>query len=336
MERVTIIGGGSWGSALSKIVADNKHQVVIYDNDIELVREINDKHTSKYLPNGKLPKMVTATSNLKEALRFADIVLTVVPTKVMRSVLEKVGKEIESKKLFVNASKGIEPGTFKRVSEIVYEVIPEKYVEGFVALTGPSHAEEVILQVITAIVAASNNLEDAKRVQRLFTNTSYFRVYSSDDLVGAELGGSLKNIFALAAGVLDGLGKYYGDNTKAAMITRGLLEMNQLAIAYGAKESTLFGLAGVGDLIVTTTSKHSRNWQAGYKIGSGKNLKETLASMTMVVEGARTVKSAYFAAREKNIETPIIDAIYNIIYNNHDPHKEIKKLMSRDMKPEYK
>lgn len=332
-EIITVIGAGSWGSALTRIISDNGHDVLLFDVNQEVVDEINTHHTNKSkLPNGKLSKRVKATTSLKEAIDQATIVLLAVPTAVIRGVLHNIGEILDNTKIFVNASKGIEPNTYKRVSEIVYEEIPNQYITGFVALTGPSHAEEVILKMLTVVTAASENLEIAKKVQHIFSNDTYFRVYTLDDLIGAELGGSLKNIIALASGIAEGLG--YGDNTKAALITRGLIEMQRIAVALGAKEQTLYGLTGIGDLVVTCMSRHSRNFQAGYKIGSGKNLEKTLSEMTMVVEGARTCISAYQVARKLDLETPIIDGVYDIIYNHRDPKETVLELMGRTLKPE--
>lgn len=332
-ERIAIIGAGSWGSALARIISDNGYEVKLFDVDENIVNEINQFHTNKSkLPVGTLNENVTATTNLKEAIAFGDLIVLAVPTAVIRGVLANINKVIESPKIFVNASKGIEPNTYKRVSEITKEEVDAKYIKGFVALTGPSHAEEVIQQMLTVVTAASDDMEIAKKVQEIFSNQTYFRVYRLNDLIGAELGGSLKNIIALASGILEGLG--YGDNTKAALITRGLVEMRRLAVAMGAKEETLFGLTGLGDLVVTAMSKHSRNFQAGYKIGSGKDLEKALSEMTMVVEGARSCISAYHASRELGIETPIIDAVYDIIYNKVDPRERILELMKRTLKEE--
>lgn len=333
MSIITVVGAGSWGSGLSLLLSDNKHDVKVYDLDQDVINEINTKHTNeKYLPGAKLPANVVGYTDLGEALKDSEIVLTVVPTKVIRQALKNINQALDHQVIFVNASKGIEPTTFKRVSEIVSEEIDKEKIKGFVALTGPSHAEEVIKRQLTVVSAASENLELAKRVQIIFNNDEYFRVYTLNDLIGAELGGSLKNIIALAAGILAGLG--YGDNARAALITRGLAEMRRLAVKVGAKEETLFGLTGIGDLIVTATSLHSRNYQAGFKIGSGKNLKETLASMTMVVEGVRSCEAAYQLAMELNIEMPITFAVYDVIFNEKEPKEVIKKLMQRNLKHE--
>ncbi|ERJ12799.1 NAD(P)H-dependent glycerol-3-phosphate dehydrogenase [Haloplasma contractile] len=333
MSTITVIGAGSWGSALSLILADNGHLVKVYDRDEELLEDINKNHTnSKYLPGSLLPETIKGFNNLRDALENTDVILTVVPTKVMRLVLNQINQELNHPAIFVNASKGIEPKTFKRVSEIVSEEIESKLIKGFVALTGPSHAEEVIDRQLTLVTAASDDVKCATFIQGCFNNDEYFRVYTVNDLIGAELGGSLKNIIALASGIIAGLG--YGDNTRAALITRGLTEMRRLAVKAGAKEETLFGLTGIGDLVVTATSKHSRNFQAGYKIGNGKNLKETLDSMTMVVEGVRSCEAAYEWAQKLNVELPITFAIYDILFNYKNPKESLKELMSRNLKPE--
>ncbi len=279
-----------------------------------------------------LAKEVVATTSLQETLNFSDMIILAVPTSVTRIVLSEMKKLIQSKKLFVNVAKGLEFKTNDRVSQIVYDEIPEAYIEGFVSLTGPSHAEEVIVRKITSIVAASNSLEHAKLVQETFSNEDYFRVYTSLDLIAAELGGSLKNIYAIASGMLDGLG--FGINAKSALITRGLIEMKRITVELGGLEETLNGLVGIGDLIVTCMSRFSRNYSAGLLIGEGDDLKTSLSKMTMVVEGVKTCKTAYFLAKELQIETPIIDAVYNVLFNEIDPEIVINKLMSRDLKSE--
>ena len=331
--KVTVIGGGSWGSALARILGDNNHEVIIYDQSIDIVNEINNFHTNKSkLPVGTLPLNVTATNSLEEAVSDANVIVTAVPTKVIRSVLQAMNLVLSHKCLFVNASKGLEPDTYLRVSEIVYQEINNNFIEDFVALTGPSHAEEVINQLLTIICAVSLNKDAAKKVQSLFNNNKYFRVYTSYDLKGSEICGALKNIYAIASGMLSGCG--LGDNAKAGLISRALVEMRRFVVAFGANEDTIYGLTGVGDLVVTTTSMHSRNFQAGYRLATGKNLEETISSMTMVVEGARTVVAAYQYARANNIETPIIDAVYDVLYNKKPVKTAINQLMKRSLKDE--
>lgn len=333
MERLAIIGAGSWGSALGKIVSDNGHLVIMYDRSAEIVSEINQHHTNKSkLPVGVLNENVRATNDIAEAVAFGDIILLAVPTSVIRDVLKEINTVIKSKKIFVNASKGMEPHTFKRVSEIVAEEIDPRFVTGFVALSGPSHAEEVILGMLTLVTATSPDLELARLIQRVFSNQTYFRVYTLTDLIGVETCASLKNIIAIASGIIAGLG--YGDNTRAALITRGLVEIKRIACFLGAEEKTVFGLAGLGDLVVTCTSTHSRNFQAGYKIGHGKDLEQALSEMTMVVEGARSAVAAHELIKKHNLYAPIIESVYDIIYHKQDPRERISKLMKNDLKEE--
>jgi len=333
MEKIAIAGGGSWGSALANLLTDNHHDVMIYDNDVQTIQEINHHHTNESkLGDVPLNSQIKGTSNLKELVNFSDLIVLAVPTSVTRIVLHDIKSILNTKKLFVNVAKGLEKDTNDRVSQIVYDELPKNFIEGFVSLTGPSHAEEVILRKITSIVAASESIEHAKRVQKLFSNEDYFRVYTSTDLIGSELGGSLKNIYAIASGMLDGLG--YGINAKSALITRGLIEMKRITVELGGLEETLNGLVGVGDLIVTCMSRFSRNYSAGLMIGEGDDLKTSLSKMTMVVEGVKTCYTAHHLAKDLQIETPIIDAVYDILFNEIEPNIVIQQLMSRDLKSE--
>ncbi len=329
--KVSVIGGGSWGLALSTVLSHNGHKVLVFDVNKKIVRKINELHICLQL-NEDIPKDITATNDIKEAVTFSDVLLFVVPTKVMRDALNLVIPHLEKPKLFINAAKGIEPDTFFRASEIFTEMIPKSLLKGFIALSGPSHAEEVIKGMTTLITAASNVEEHAVFVQHLFHNTGWFRVYSSTDLKGVELGGALKNIFALASGMIAGKG--LGDNARAALITRGLVEMKKFYEHYGADTESLYGLTGLGDLIVTCTSKHSRNYQAGYKIGNGKDLEETLTSMTMVVEGIRTCEAAYKYSKANNLDLPIIEQIYRVLYKKMDPEQAYRNLFERSRKSE--
>lgn len=329
--KITVYGGGSWGLALSKVLSDNGHQVLVYDINQKIVQKINEKHICLQL-NEDIPKDIKATTNMKEAVSFSDVCLFVVPTKVLRIAITDFAKELTNPKLIINGAKGIEPETFMRMSEVFSDVIPKEYLKGFVALSGPSHAEEVIRGLTTVITASSEVEEHSLFVQDLFHNTDYFRVYSSTDLKGAELGGALKNIFALASGLIAGKG--LGDNARAALITRGLLEMRKFYEAYGANPNSIMGLTGIGDLIVTCTSQHSRNYQAGFKIGHGKDLEETLNSMTMVVEGIRTCDAAYKYGKEHDLDIPIIYAIYDVLFHKMEPDIALKRLLERNSKSE--
>jgi glycerol-3-phosphate dehydrogenase (NAD(P)+) len=329
--NVAVIGAGSWGLALSNVLSNNGHNVLVYDTNPTVINKINTLHICKQLDEN-INEDITASSNLEEVLNHSDILLFSVPTKVVRIALKNVNQLITAPKLFINAAKGIEPDTFMRMSEIFAEEIDSKYFKGFVALSGPSHAEEVIKNMTTVITSASSHEEDAMFVQTLFNNNDYFRVYSSTDVKGVELGGALKNIFALASGLIAGKG--LGDNAKAALITRGMVEMAKFYDSYGADKKSLYGLTGVGDLIVTCTSPHSRNYQAGYKIGHGKDLEETLNSMTMVVEGIRTCDAAFKYAQKHNLDLPIISAIHQILFEQLDPEIAYKKLFERSLKKE--
>ena len=279
-----------------------------------------------------LPLKVKATTSIKEVIDFSDIIVLSVPTKVLRSVLNLINEIIDKPKLFVNTSKGLEPDTYLRVSEVLNTTINNHYIKGFVALTGPSHAEEVIRQLPTTICSVSTNKEDAKLIQKIFNNSTYFRVYTGSDLVGSELCSAIKNVYAIASGMLEGCG--YGDNARAGLISRALVEMKRIVVAMGGKEDTIYGLTGVGDLVVTTTSHHSRNFQAGVKLAKGSNLAETIASMSMVVEGARTAEAVYEVSKKLNLSTPIIDAVYNVIYRKQSVKKAVAELMNRSLKDE--
>lgn len=330
--NITVLGAGSWGTALAKVLHENGHSVLLWSRTRSQVDELNEKHTNtNYLPDVHLPENLKATNDLKEAIQFSSTVLFVIPTKGIREVARTIVDYIEEPKLFIHASKGLEKDTYKRISEILLDEIPRNKRTAVVALSGPSHAEEVVRKDLTSITSASEDEEAAKYVQDLFIN-EYFRVYSNPDIIGVEMGAALKNIIALGSGVLAGLG--YGDNANAALITRGLAEITRLGVELGANHQTFSGLSGVGDLIVTCSSQHSRNWRAGRLIGSGKSVDETLEEVGMVVEGIFTTKAAYELAKEKNIEMPITTAIYSVVYDNQAIEKVITQLMRREGKSE--
>lgn len=332
MKKITVIGAGSWGTALSMVLAENRHEVRIFGNKIEQIHEINENHTNEtYLPGIQLSTTIKGYESLEEAMSGIDTVLLVVPTKAIRSVVQQLKGIVKQPVTIIHASKGIEPGSFKRISEMIEEEIPKELVESIVVLSGPSHAEEVSLRHPTTVTAASYHLQAAEKAQELFMNTN-FRVYTNRDVLGVELGGALKNIIALGAGISDGLG--YGDNAKAALISRGLTEITRLGCEMGANPLTFAGLTGVGDLIVTCTSVHSRNWRAGNLLGKGHNLEEVLENMGMVVEGVRTAEAAYYLAKKMNIEMPITNAIYNVLFNGKNAKEEVDILMGRTGKGE--
>ncbi|WP_042223582.1 NAD(P)H-dependent glycerol-3-phosphate dehydrogenase [Oceanobacillus manasiensis] len=332
MEKVAVIGAGSWGTALSIVLADNGHEVRLWTHRLEQAEAINkEKRNEKYLKEVEIPKKIRAYNNLNEAVEGVATIIIVVPTKAIREVCKQLQTALKQKVTIIHATKGIEPVTLKRVSQLISEEMEQYSEEEIVVLSGPSHAEEVALRQPTTVTVSSNNAKNASYAQDLFINDA-FRVYTSPDILGIELGGALKNIIALGAGISDGLG--YGDNAKAALITRGLAEIARLGTSLGANPLSFLGLPGVGDLIVTCTSVHSRNWRAGNLLGKGYKLEDVLEKMGMAVEGVRTVKAAYQFAEEQNVEMPITKGIYQILFEEQDPKKVVEQLMSRTKREE--
>ncbi|KIL44212.1 NAD(P)H-dependent glycerol-3-phosphate dehydrogenase [Jeotgalibacillus soli] len=326
-QRVAILGAGSWGTALALVLADNGHDVRLWTHNKVQADVINETHRNeRYLPNVELSSSIKGFYQLDKAIENTEIIVFAVPTKAMREVAEQVNKVCHGSKTIVHVSKGIEPDTHLRISEIIKQSLSETILKDLVVLSGPSHAEEVVLRHPTTVTAASDQIQAAEMVQDLFMN-QHFRVYTNLDVVGVEIGGALKNIIALAAGITDGLG--YGDNAKAALITRGLAEMARLGTTLGANPLTFSGLTGIGDLIVTCTSVHSRNWRAGNLLGKGKKLDEVLESMGMVVEGVRTTKAAFQLAQKLDVSMPITEALFHVLFNDVSPKEAVDQLMSR-------
>ncbi|MFD1738565.1 NAD(P)H-dependent glycerol-3-phosphate dehydrogenase [Bacillus salitolerans] len=327
MNHIAVVGAGSWGTALAIVLADNQYYVRLWGHKGEQIKEINERHTnSKYLPGVELPELIKGYTDLEDALIGIETIILAVPTKAIREVLGKIRQFQQSPITIVHVSKGLEPDTFKRVSEVIKEEMPKELLKDVVVLSGPSHAEEVSLRQPTTVTVACENLSSAEKIQDMFIN-QHLRVYTNPDVIGVEIGGSLKNIIALAAGITDGLG--YGDNAKAALITRGLAEIARLGVALGANPLTFAGLTGIGDLIVTCTSVHSRNWRAGNLLGKGQNLDEVLENMGMVVEGVRTTKAAYQLAKQMNVSMPITNALYDVLFNQRNPKDAVDSLMAR-------
>ncbi|MCX7746764.1 MAG: NAD(P)H-dependent glycerol-3-phosphate dehydrogenase [Clostridia bacterium] len=324
-RNISIIGAGSWGTALAILLANNGHSVKMWSCFKEEVEMINHhrEHIIK-LPGVKIPDRVLCTEDMEAALESADAILMVVPSQTMRKNAKDLSKYIKSDKIIVSCSKGIEEGTCLRLSEVIKEEIPEAEV---VVLSGPSHAEEVGNGLPTAIVAAAEKRKTAEFVQDIFMSPA-FRVYTNPDVVGVELGAALKNVIALSAGISDGLG--FGDNTKAALMTRGITEISRLGLAMGAMPQTFSGLTGIGDLIVTCTSMHSRNRRAGILIGQGKTAQEALAEVKMVVEGVTTAKAAYDLAKRKDVVMPITTEAYEILFKGKNARKAVFDLMLRN------
>ncbi|MBO0453582.1 NAD(P)H-dependent glycerol-3-phosphate dehydrogenase [Candidatus Enterococcus murrayae] len=327
-QKVAVLGPGSWGTALAQVLAENGHEVRLWGNHEAQIDEINTYHTNRhYLPDLKIPESIKGEKNLKNAVKDADAVLFVVPTKAIRSVAQEFAQVVENKPVIIHASKGLEQDTHKRISEVLAEEIPEERRQGVVVLSGPSHAEEVAVHDITTITAACKDEELATYVQKLFMN-DYLRIYTNPDVIGVETGAALKNIIALGAGALHGLS--YGDDAKAAIMTRGLAEISRLGVAMGANPLTFIGLSGVGDLIVTCTSVHSRNWRAGNLLGKGHKLDEVLENMGMIVEGVSTTKAAKELADGLNVNMPITETIYEVLYNGKDVRQACRELMTRE------
>lgn len=332
MKKVSIIGAGSWGTAIAFVLAENGHDCLLWARRSEQAEEINTAHTNQsYLPGATLPGNLRATSNLREAVGHGETIIVAVPTKAIRPICQQINELLAEPKLFVHVSKGIEPDTHKCISEMIEEEIDEKNCRAVVVLSGPSHAEEVVGRQPTTVTAASTNEEAAKEIQDLFMS-QYFRVYTNTDVVGVEIGAALKNVIALGAGISDGLG--YGDNAKAALITRGLAEISRLGVKMGANPLTFAGLTGLGDLIVTCTSVHSRNWKAGNMLGKGKSLDEVTEGMGMVIEGVRTTKAAHQLAQKYEVAMPLTSALYAILFEDVSPKHAVDQLMNRMKKQE--
>ncbi|HRX44899.1 MAG TPA: NAD(P)H-dependent glycerol-3-phosphate dehydrogenase [Acholeplasmataceae bacterium] len=328
--KLGIIGGGAWGCTLAQVLVDNGHEVLIYDVKKEAVDKIN-QHFHPFF-NEVLDDKITATNTLTDVTEFAETFVLSVPTKVIRFVLKQMNPLLKKPSVFINVSKGIEPETLKRVSEIVEEEIEADHLKGFVVLTGPSHAEEVILRKLTLLVSSSKDMDLAVEIQHVFANDKYLRVYTSSDLIGTEVGGAVKNAIAVISGACTGLG--LGENARAAVITRGIVEIVRVVEMMGGKKDTAFGLTGIGDLIVTASSENSRNFKAGKKIGLGMTLDEVYGSEQQTIEGIRTIEAMHHLSLQNHVELPMINVAYDIIFNGLPVAEGLQKLLSRDLKSE--
>lgn len=328
-DKIAVLGGGSWGTALAILLANKGFETDIWVRNEKQAEDMKTiRINKKYLPNVKFPDKLNVNTNLEETLYKKSIVLSAIPTHGIRETLENARPFIKDNQIIINVAKGIENNSLMRVSEIVNIMLPNNK---YAILSGPSHAEEVAINMPTTVVSASSEKEVAEQVQDLFTTPS-FRVYTNPDVIGVELGGALKNIIALGAGICDGL--KYGDNTKAALMTRGIIEMERLGAKLGANPNTFTGLSGIGDLIVTCTSVHSRNRKCGILLGEGLSLDEAIKNVGMVVEGVKTTKSAYRMSKELGVEMPITEEIYNLLYNNVNIKESVSRLMGRNKKHE--
>ncbi|MBE7028313.1 MAG: NAD(P)H-dependent glycerol-3-phosphate dehydrogenase [Ruminococcaceae bacterium] len=327
-EKISVIGSGSWGTAIASLLCKNGHDVTLWSYTKEQSEElIKYRENKKYLPKTLLPLNMTFTSDLSKAAEN-EIIFMVTPSSAVKETAEKMAPFIKEGTIIVNASKGLEEKTQKRLSEVIKEAIPKARLA---VMSGPSHAEEVALFLPTTNVVASEDIDISQRLQDILMNDT-FRVYTGTDMAGVEIGGALKNVIALAAGISDGLG--FGDNTKAALMTRGMQEISRLGIALGAEPETFFGLSGIGDLIVTCTSMHSRNRRAGILIGKGYTPSEAVKEIEMVVEGFYTTKSAYILSQRTGVDMPIVTETYKILFENKPAKDAVLNLMCRDKKHE--
>ena len=330
--KISVLGAGGWGTTLAILLHFNGHKVTLweyvksYSKVLEKTRE-----NPNYLPGIKIPREINITHNLDEATHQQNMIILAVPSQFLRSVIKNVDASEIKNSILVSVAKGIENKSLMTMSQMLKDEVPELDQSQVGVLSGPSHAEEVAKRIPTAVVAASLDAETSKSIQGAFI-TSYFRVYGSTDILGVEMGGAFKNVIAIGAGIIDGV--KFGDNTKAAIMTRGIAEISRLGIAMGAQPETFAGLSGMGDLIVTCMSRHSRNRFVGEQIGSGKTLKQVLKSMKMVAEGVETSRSASMLAKKNGVETPITTEVYRILFEDKDPVKATTDLMTRDMKME--
>ena len=335
-EQVTVLGAGSWGSMLANLLYENGYQVKMWSIDPKQVKELNTKHTNeRYMKGFVYPKGLVTYHDLGKAVQGADDVFVVVPAQATRSTAKNLNQALVQQDLkpnVIDASKGIEKGTYDLMYQVLSDEIDSAHLNSLSVLSGPTQAESVATKDLTLVTVSSQDQQAAEHFQKMLM-APFFRVYTNNDVVGTETGAAMKNIIAIGAGALYSLG--YKDNATAALMTRGLAEIERLGKAFGAKPLTFTGLSGLGDLIVTATSSNSRNWRAGYQLGKGKAPKEIVANMGQVVEGAATVKAAYDLAKQKHIDMPITTAIYHVWYDHANIKDEIKKLMQRPPRPEF-
>ena len=330
--RVAVVGAGSWGTSLAAVLAKNGHEVVLWAREPDVVQQITDGHENRrFLPGIRLPDTLRVTGDLAAAFSRAEVAVNVVPSQFAGRVMADAAPHVGEGCQLVSASKGIETATLRRMDEVLLDALGERHMKGFTVLSGPSFAVEVAHEAPTAVVAASVDPDAAALVQRLFQNR-YLRVYTNPDVVGVELGGALKNVIALAAGMSSGLG--FGHNTLAALITRGLAEMARLGQAMGAQPTTFAGLAGMGDLVLTCSGELSRNRTVGVRLGRGESLASILEEMSAVAEGVKTAQAAHDLAQREGVEMPITSEVRAILVDGRDPREALWSLMQRGPKPE--
>jgi len=331
MSKVSVLGAGTWGCAIAILLANSGHDVTIWTKIEAEARMLNENRKSmKNLPGAQMPEQVKITLDLEDACKDKDLLVMAVASPYIRSTSHIASPYIKEGQIIVNVSKGIEDGTLDTLSEVIKSEIPQGDIA---VLSGPSHAEEVSRGIPTTIVVGAQTKETARYIQDIFM-TDVFRVYTSPDIIGIELGGSLKNVIALAAGCVDGLG--YGDNTKAALMTRGMAEISRLGIKMGGKMETFAGLSGFGDLFVTCNSKHSRNWNAGYLMGQGKTMEEAMQQVGQVVEGINSARAALALAEKNDVDMPIVEQINLVLFEGKAAKDALYDLLGRDKRKEYK
>ncbi len=330
--RVAVLGAGSWGTTLAILLSENNHDVSLWTYRPEQAAVmIETRENAAFLPGIKIPKQISILTDIQEAAYKKDIIVSAVPSQFLRSVIQQIAHHELSQTIIVNVAKGIENHSLMTMSEVMLDVFEHEKKGNLAILSGPSHAEEVSQRMPTAVVSASFNMKTAKIVAAAFS-TPYFRVYVNDDIRGVELGGALKNVIAVGAGVVDGAG--FGDNTKAAIMTRGIAEMTRLGVKMGALPRTFAGLTGVGDLFVTCMSKHSRNRYVGEQVGKGRKLNDVLTEMVMVAEGVATCRSSVDLAKKHSIEMAIFSEVHKILFEGKNPHLATEDLMTREVKGE--
>ncbi|WP_159636413.1 NAD(P)H-dependent glycerol-3-phosphate dehydrogenase [Erysipelothrix anatis] len=329
--KIGIIGSGSWGTALGQVLADNQHEVLIWGRKLDEVVDIHlYSQNETYFPGIKLNESLDATQDFEEVVN-ADVVLLAVPTGAVEEVAKRLNETLTRPVTIINVAKGFHPETHELLIDVIERVVDAEKRLGVVSLIGPSHAEEVVLRDLTTINAVSLNQDAAELVQNLFSN-DYFRVYTNNDVIGAQVGVAIKNIIAIASGCLQGLD--YGDNARAALMTRGLAEMTRFGVALGGEAETFLGLCGVGDLIVTATSQHSRNFQAGFMIGKNNSAQAFFDTNDKTVEGVFAAKVVHNMAKSMNVSMPITEEVYKVVFEGKEPVMAIRELMQRDLKAE--
>ncbi|MCL2521643.1 MAG: NAD(P)H-dependent glycerol-3-phosphate dehydrogenase [Erysipelotrichales bacterium] len=328
--KFSIIGGGSFGTTLAQVLVDNGHTVMIYDINADFVKKINQENKHPFF-DGPLSKEIKATQKLEEVIAFSNYFIIATPAKAIRAILKNINSLLKLPSVFVSVSKGLEPESLFRTSEITETEITPKNLKGFVYLSGPCHAEELFVRKITTMVSFSKDQNLAQEIQVAFSN-KYLRIYTSDDVIGAEIAASVKNIIAVASGIAYGYGM--GENARAALITRGAVEILQIVKVMGGSKETVYGLAGIGDLIVTCSSFHSRNFVAGKKIGEGESCENVLSNAKMVVEGLRTIEAVHNIGLKYNLRLPLIDGCYRIIKGEQTIGEALNELLMRDLKKE--